>query len=381
MEKKKVLIVFGTRPEAIKMMPVIIQMQQSEFLQPIVCVTGQHKQMLQSVLDVFQITPDINLNIMRDNQTLCHIMQAVLVGIQTTIQDIKPDLMLVHGDVTSAVGAALAGFYNHIPVYHIEAGLRTGNIYAPFPEEMNRKLLGSLSQIHYAPTQTARSNLLLENVADNQIVVTGNTVIDALLMMQQKIYNDHALQEYLAGHFQFLDKNKKIILVIGHRRENFDGGLSAICHALRTIADTHPDTQIIYPVHLNPNVKNTVYKILDNHSSVFLTEPLDYLPFLYLMMKCYLVITDSGGIQEEAPSFGKPVLVTREVTERPEAVIAGTVKLVGTDAHTLISCVTELLSNEALYKNMAYSHNPYGDGTAAQKIINDIHNRFNYFKS
>jgi UDP-N-acetylglucosamine 2-epimerase (non-hydrolysing) len=373
---KKILIVFGTRPEAIKMAPVILAMQKSSSLQPIICVTGQHKEMLQSVIDIFNIKPDINLDIMKANQTLSYIMQSVMLGTEKVIVEIKPDLMLVHGDVTSAVGAAMAGFYNHVPVHHVEAGLRTGNIYAPWPEEMNRKLVANMAQIHYAPTQTARNNLLRENIADSQIIVTGNTVIDALFLMQQKIHDDHALQEFLADKFHFLDKNKKIILVTGHRRENFDGGLEKICHALKTIADTYSDVQIIYPVHLNPHVRETVNRILCNHKSIFLVEPLDYAPFVYLMMQSYLIITDSGGIQEEAPSFGKPVLVTREVTERPEAIEAGTVKLVGTDSKQIIDNITELLNNNNLYQSMAQSHNPYGDGYAAKRIIADITQRF-----
>jgi UDP-N-acetylglucosamine 2-epimerase (non-hydrolysing) len=372
---KKVLIVFGTRPEAVKMAPVILQMQQSSCLQPIICVTGQHKEMLQSVMDIFKITPDINLDIMRPNQTLSYIMQSVMLGTEATIHTTKPDLMLVHGDVTSAVGAAMAGFYNHIPVHHVEAGLRTGNIYAPWPEEMNRKLVASLAQIHYAPTQTARQNLLAENIPDNYIVVTGNTVIDSLLMIQKQIHNDHALQEYLAQQFNFLNRDKKLILVTGHRRENFDGGLEAICLALKEIADSHDNVQIIYPVHLNPTVKETAHRILCNHPAIFLVDPLDYLPFIYLMMRCYLIITDSGGIQEEAPSFGKPVLVTREVTERPEAITAGTVKLVGTNSDTIIRHVNELLTDETAYQKMAHSHNPYGDGQASKRIITDITER------
>jgi UDP-N-acetylglucosamine 2-epimerase (non-hydrolysing) len=331
--------------------------------------------MLQSVMDIFKITPDFNLDIMRPNQTLSYIMQSVMMGTENIIHTVKPDLMLVHGDVTSAVGAAMAGFYNHVPVYHVEAGLRTGNIYAPWPEEMNRKLVASLAQIHYAPTETARNHLRLENISDSNIVVTGNTVIDALLMIQHKIYNDHALQGYLADSFTFLDKHKKLILVTGHRRENFDGGLESICQALKSIADTHKDVQIIYPVHLNPKVKDTVNRILCNHQSIFLTEPLDYMPFLYLMMRSYVIVTDSGGIQEEAPSFGKPVLVTREVTERPEAVAAGTVKLVGTNKDILINEINRLLSDNNAYQKMAQAHNPYGDGTAANRIIADITTR------
>lgn len=373
---KKILIVFGTRPEAIKMSPVILAMQKSSCLQPIICVTGQHKEMLQSVIDIFKIKPDINLEIMKSNQTLSYIMQSVMLGTEKVIAETKPDLMLVHGDVTSAVGAAMAGFYNHVPVHHVEAGLRTGNIYAPWPEEMNRKLVANMAHIHYAPTQTARNNLLRENIADNHIIVTGNTVIDALLLMQQKIHDDHALQEFLADKFHFLDKNKKIILVTGHRRENFDGGLEKICHALKTITEIHSDVQIIYPVHLNPHVTETVNRILCNNKSIFLVEPLDYAPFVYLMMQSYLIITDSGGIQEEAPSFGKPVLVTRDVTERPEAIEAGTVKLVGTDSKQIIDNVTALLTNKNMYQSMAQSHNPYGDGYAAKRIIADITARF-----
>lgn len=371
---KKILVVFGTRPEAIKMAPIILRMKQSTILKPIICVTGQHKEMLQSVMDIFNLQADINLNIMKPNQSLSHIMQSVLVGVEEVIKKTQPSLMLVHGDVTSAVGAAMAGFYNHIPVHHVEAGLRTGNIYAPWPEEMNRKLVANLAQFHYAPTETARHNLLAENISDNDILVTGNSVIDALLMIQQKIYKDHALQEFLQDSFKFLDRNKKLILVTGHRRENFDGGLEKMCQALKIIADNHSDTQILYPVHLNPMVKETVYKTLNNHPSIFLIEPQDYLPFIYLMMRSYIIITDSGGIQEEAPSFGKPVLVTREVTERPEAVQAGTVKLVGTNINAIVTEVTHLLTNLDGYKKMSQAHNPYGDGHTTKRIIDHIEN-------
>lgn len=372
---KKILVVFGTRPEVIKMASVILQIQQSPHLESIICVTGQHKEMLQSVMDIFQIKPDFNLNIMKPNQTLSHIMQSVLLGVETVIHSTKPDAMLVHGDVTSAVAAAMAGFYNNTPVYHVEAGLRTGNIYAPWPEEMNRKLVANLAQVHYAPTATARDNLRQENIQDNAILVTGNTVIDSLMLIQKKIYDDHALQQFLADRFSFLDKNKKLILVTGHRRENFDGGLSRMCQALVKIADTHPDVQIVYPVHLNPHVTSTVHHVLKNHASIFLIEPLDYLPFVYLMMRSYLIITDSGGIQEEAPSLGKPVLVTRDVTERPEAVVAGTVKLVGTDIEMIVSTVHDLLTQPKAYQAMTHKHNPYGDGYAAKRIVDDMMKR------
>ncbi|MFT6072405.1 MAG: UDP-N-acetylglucosamine 2-epimerase (non-hydrolyzing) [Alphaproteobacteria bacterium] len=369
---KKVLIVFGTRPEAIKMAPVILKMQQCPELQPIICVTGQHKEMLQSVLDIFRITPHINLDVMKANQSLSHIFNAVMLGTEQAIKDTKPDIMLVHGDVTSAVAAAMAGFYNNIPIHHVEAGLRTGDIYAPWPEEMNRKLVATMSQFHYAPTQIAQQNLLNENINPNTIMVTGNTVIDALLRVQENIAKDHALQASLADQFRYLDPHKRIILVTGHRRENFDGGLEQVCQALIQIANAYPDIQIIYPVHLNPKVKDTVNQILNNHASIFLVDPLDYIPFIYLMIRSYLIITDSGGIQEEAPSFGKPVLVTRTTTERPEAVTAGTVKLVGTDIKTIIDNVTLLLDNEQAYRAMAHTHNPYGDGQASDHIITHL---------
>lgn len=361
---------FGTRPEAIKMAPLALRLQQqAQYFDAKVCVTGQHRQMLDQVLKLFGLKPDFDLNLMKPGQTLTDVTCGVLNGLQDVFQQWKPDLVLVHGDTATTFAASLAAYYQQIQVGHVEAGLRTGNIYSPWPEEANRKLTGALTTYHFAPTDSSFNNLKAENVAQSAIVVTGNTVIDALLDVKAKIETDQQLQQVFAEQFGFLDNQKKLILVTGHRRENFGEGFLNICSALGHLAQQHSDIQIVYPVHLNPNVQKPVHELLTGISNVHLIEPQDYLPFVYLMNRSYLILTDSGGIQEEAPSLGKPVLVMRDTTERPEAVAAGTVKLVGTNPQKIIASVEQLLIDHDLYRTMAEAHNPYGDGTACQQII------------
>jgi len=372
----RILSIFGTRPEAIKMAPVVRALEDHENITNMVAVTAQHRDMLDQVLNLFAVTPDFDLNIMRPGQDLGHITEAVLTGIGTILDDIKPDRVLVHGDTTTSFAAALAAYYRKIPVAHVEAGLRTGDIYAPFPEEMNRKLTDAISDIFFAPTPSAARNLKQENVDSTNIIITGNTVIDALFETTKKLSVDARLREQAARQFPFLNPKRKTILVTGHRRENFGRGFENICQALSEISAT-PDVDIIYPVHLNPNVQEPVNRILSGHDNIHLIEPLDYLPFVYLMEQCHFVITDSGGIQEEAPSLGKPVLVMRDVTERPEAVEAGTVKLVGTDTATLVREAGRLLNDDALYQTMSLAHNPYGDGKAAAIIAETVAERTN----
>ncbi|MFZ7174294.1 non-hydrolyzing UDP-N-acetylglucosamine 2-epimerase [[Pasteurella] aerogenes] len=367
--KKKILLVFGTRPEAIKMAPLVLKLKEQRGMDIKVCVTGQHRQMLDQVLDLFGIIPDFDLNLMKPNQTLSDITIGVLSGLEKIFHVWKPDVVLVHGDTATTFAASLASYYHKIKVGHVEAGLRTGDIYSPWPEEANRKLTGSLANYHFAPTLSSKNNLLKENISDETIVVTGNTVIDALLMAKHKIDLNVSLQETFKKKFSFLNKDKKLILVTGHRRENFGQGFLNICQALSEIAQQHENVQIVYPVHLNPNVQEPVKKMLSNIDNIYLIEPQDYLPFIYLLDKSYLILTDSGGIQEEAPSLGKPVLVMRDTTERPEAVEAGTVKLVGTDIGIIKDSVNNLLVNEREYVKMSESHNPYGDGLASDKIV------------
>lgn len=368
--KKKVLLVFGTRPEAIKMAPLALQLkQQEDCFETKVCVTGQHRQMLDQVLELFNLTPDFDLNLMKPGQTLSDITSGVLKGLEQVFAEWMPDVVLVHGDTATTFAASLAAYYHKISVGHVEAGLRTGDIYSPWPEEANRKLTGALATYHFAPTQSSYNNLIKENISPKNITVTGNTVIDALLTVKEKVENDQEIISKFGQQFDFLDPNKKLILVTGHRRENFGQGFLNICSALANIAKQHPEVQIVYPVHLNPNVQIPVNDLLSDISNIHLIAPQDYLPFVYLMNRSYLILTDSGGIQEEAPSLGKPVLVMRDTTERPEAVDAGTVKLVGTDAALIQQSVIELLENPDLYQTMAAAHNPYGDGTACQQII------------
>ncbi|GEA05640.1 UDP-N-acetylglucosamine 2-epimerase [Alteromonas sp. KUL42] len=366
---KKVLTVFGTRPEAIKMAPLVHALAKDTNIESKVCVTAQHREMLDQVLALFEIVPDYDLNIMKPGQDLYSVTTSILEGIKPVLEDFKPDVVLVHGDTTTTFSASLAAFYQQIDIGHVEAGLRTGNLYSPWPEEANRKLTGSLTRYHFAPTTLSRDNLLAENVSNDHIVVTGNTVIDALLWVQKKLSNDQALSGELEQKFSFLDSQKKLILVTGHRRESFGGGFERICTALGKIAEQRKDVQIVYPMHLNPNVREPVNRLLSSHDNVFLIEPQDYLPFVYLMNESHIIITDSGGVQEEAPSLGKPVLVMRDTTERPEAVAAGTVKLVGTDVDKIVNETVSLLDDQDNYTTMSAAHNPYGDGKACSRIV------------
>jgi len=368
----KVLTVFGTRPEAIKMAPLVHALAQDEAFEAKVCVTAQHREMLDQVLRLFDIEPDFDLNIMRPGQGLTEITCRILEGLKPVLEAFRPDVVLVHGDTTTTMATSLAAFYQRIPVGHVEAGLRTGDLFSPWPEEANRKLTGTLATWHFAPTENSRRNLLNESTPEARIVVTGNTVIDALLWVRDRILGNAELVDDLARRYAFLDNNKKLILVTGHRRESFGGGFERICTALAEISRLHPDVQVVYPVHLNPNVSEPVNRILSGIGNVFLIEPQDYLPFVYLMDRAYLILTDSGGIQEEAPSLGKPVLVMRDTTERPEAVDAGTVRLVGTDMAKIVQEVTHLLTDDNEYHAMSRAHNPYGDGHACQHILHAL---------
>jgi len=363
----KVLVVFGTRPEAIKMAPVVKALGASAALRPVLCLTGQHRDMLAGILDFFGLTADHDLAIMQPEQDLFYVTAAVLTGLQLVLAAERPDWVLVHGDTTTALAAALAAFYAGCRIGHVEAGLRTGDLRQPWPEEMNRSVIDRLADRLFAPTETARANLLRENIPAEKIVVTGNTVIDALLAARAALEGDAALQRSAAAGFGFLDPTKKLILVTGHRRESFGPGFEQICAGLRRIAE-RDDVQIVYPVHLNPAVQGPVRRILGALPNVHLLEPQDYVPFVYLMMRSHIILTDSGGIQEEAPSLGKPVLVMREVTERPEAVAAGTVALVGTDQARIHDAVVDLLQSPARYAEFARAHNPYGDGRASLRI-------------
>ncbi|MBK8972422.1 MAG: UDP-N-acetylglucosamine 2-epimerase (non-hydrolyzing) [Hahellaceae bacterium] len=372
---QRVLLVFGTRPEAIKMAPLVLRLRASHHFDCRVAVTAQHRQMLDQVLELFSIRPDFDLDIMKPNQDLFDITSQVLLGMKSVLDACQPDVVMVHGDTTTCFAAALAAFYRQIPVAHIEAGLRTGNLAEPFPEEANRSLVGRLAHFHFAPTPRAKENLAREGVATDRIWVTGNTVIDALLKVRSHLngctpeqWTPHLPRETIEAIINLKAQNGKMILITGHRRENFGQGFEDLCTALRTLAKRHPDWLLIYPVHLNPNVIEPVHRLLGKTTNVHLIPPQDYLPFVWLLDRCDLVITDSGGIQEEAPSFGKPVLVTRNVTERPEAVEAGTVSLVGTAPELIINKACEILENPEVYQKMAEAHNPYGDGTAANQI-------------
>ncbi|WP_159567394.1 non-hydrolyzing UDP-N-acetylglucosamine 2-epimerase [Budvicia diplopodorum] len=370
----KVLTVFGTRPEAIKMAPLVHALADDTYFESRVCVTAQHREMLDQVLKLFDIKPDYDLDIMRPGQGLTEITCRILEGLKPVLEDFKPDVVLVHGDTTTTLATSLAAFYQCIPVGHVEAGLRTGDIYSPWPEEGNRKLTGHLAMYHFSPTETSKQNLLTEAIPTSRIFVTGNTVIDALFWVRNRIKNDSSLQSEMEQRYPFLQQKKKVILVTGHRRESFGDGFERICGALADIARTHPDVQVVYPVHLNPNVREPVKRILSDIDNVILIEPQDYLPFVYLMDHAYLILTDSGGIQEEAPSLGKPVLVMRKTTERPEAVAAGTVRLVGTDIALILEEVSRLLTDESEYHLMSRAHNPYGDGKACQRILDVLKN-------
>ena len=374
---KKVLLVFGTRPEAIKMAPLVKEFQKHpEKFDTRVCVTAQHRQMLDQVLEVFEIIPDYDLDIMAPNQDLYDITSKVLLGMRNVLNKFKPDIVFVHGDTTTSMATSMAAFYQQIKVAHIEAGLRTYDLQSPWPEEMNRQFTDRISDYCFAPTETSKNNLLQEKIEPDKIFVTGNTVIDALLMAVDIIKSKEGLKQSIIDEIKekgfSINKERKYILVTGHRRENFGEGFLNICRALKKIAITHPDIDIIYPVHLNPNVQKPVFELLANISNIYLISPLDYLPFVYMMQHSYLIITDSGGVQEEAPSLGKPVLVMRNTTERPEALDAGTVKLVGTDADTIVENVEFLLNNQVIYNKMSQAHNPYGDGLACKKIYFNI---------
>lgn len=364
----RTLTIFGTRPEAIKMAPVVRSLAESPWLDSRVCVTAQHREMLDQVLELFDIEPDFDLDLMTKDQTLSSLTGRILESLAGVFQDWRPDMILVHGDTTTTMAASLAAYYARIAVGHVEAGLRTGNKYAPWPEEMNRRITGSIADVHFAPTERAKANLLAENVPEHRIHVTGNTVIDALLMVRDKIYGDGDLKAALQARFPFLDSERKLILVTGHRRENFGDGFENICHALARIA-AREDVQVVYPVHLNPHVQQPVRHHLGHLDNVFLIDPLDYASFIYLLDNCHLVLTDSGGIQEEAPSLGKPVLVMRDCTERPEAVAAGTALLTGTDRDRIVQEVFRLADDEMAYGQMSGAANPFGDGDAADKII------------
>jgi UDP-N-acetylglucosamine 2-epimerase (non-hydrolysing) len=369
--RKKVMMVFGTRPEAIKMAPLVAAMKQHPDLETIVAVTAQHRQMLDQVLELFEIIPDEDLNVMQPGQTLPDLTSRILQDMGRVIAKHAPDIVMVHGDTTTTFATSLAAFYQRTAIGHVEAGLRTGDLYSPWPEEANRRLTGVLADLHFSPTQTSADNLRSENVAAGTIYVTGNTVIDALLAVVGKIRNTPALEAQLAARFPFLDASKRLVLVTGHRRENFGDGFEQICHALKAIA-ARGDTQLVYPVHLNPNVQEPVWRILGDQPAVHLIEPQEYLPFVYLMSRSHIIVTDSGGIQEEAPSLGKPVLVMRDTTERPEAVEAGTVRLVGTDSARITQEVSRLLDDLAAYESMSKAHNPYGDGKAAERIASIV---------
>lgn len=372
----RVLSVFGTRPEAIKMAPLVKQLAIEENIDAKVCVTAQHREMLDSVLQLFEITPDYDLNIMKAGQTLTEMTANMLIKLDPVLAEFKPDLILVHGDTSTTLCASLAAFYHRIPVGHVEAGLRTYQIYSPWPEEGNRQLTGVLASMHFAPTTTAEKHLKQECVPNENVFVTGNTVIDALFMVKEKIEQDQSINVKMKAHFSDLGLNKKRVLITGHRRENFGQGFENICNALQQLANRFPDVEFVYPVHLNPNVREPVNRLLSNVSNVKLIEPQEYLPFIWLMLNSHLLLTDSGGIQEEAPSLGLPVLVMRDTTERPEAVEAGTVKLVGTDADSIVNNVSMLLEDSNIYEKMSRSHNPYGDGQACHRIIEAIKERF-----
>lgn len=381
---KKIMLVFGTRPEAIKMAPLVKAFQaRKEDFETVVCVTGQHREMLDQVLSLFDIKPDFDLNIMKQGQDLYDVTSRVLLGMRDVLKTYVPDILFVHGDTTTSTAAALAAFYHQIPVAHVEAGLRTGNIYSPWPEEMNRLITGRIATYNLSPTKLSRENLLRENVSDSKIVVTGNTVIDALHWVTNKINNDKDLNANLAKELVTkgydvtrLSNGRRLVLITGHRRENFGDGFRNICNALKALSEKYPDVDFVYPMHLNPNVRRPIHEAfgedLSNLGNMFFIEPLEYLMFIFLMEKSDVVLTDSGGIQEEAPGLGKPVLVMRDTTERPEALEAGTVKLVGTDYDAIVDNVSLLLDNREAYERMSHAVNPYGDGKACGRIIDFI---------
>ena len=381
---KKIMLVFGTRPEAIKMAPLVKEFQKhTDSIKTITCVTGQHREMLDQVLQLFEIHPDYDLNIMKQGQDLYDITAKVMIGMRNVLTEAKPDVVLVHGDTTTSTAAALAAFYQQIPVGHVEAGLRTYNIYSPWPEEMNRLITGRIATYHFSPTQLSRQNLIKENISDDKILVTGNTVIDALYWVVDKIKNNQSLNDELkqilalAGYdVTRLNNGKKLVLITGHRRENFGDGFINMCTAIKDLTQKYPEVDFVYPMHLNPNVRKPIHEVfgenLSNLGNMFFIEPLEYLSFIYLMEKSTIVLTDSGGIQEEAPGLGKPVLVMRDTTERPEALDAGTVKLVGTNYNLILNEVSLLLENDEYYKKMSLANNPYGDGKASFRICKSL---------
>ena len=371
----KILSVFGTRPEAIKMAPLVKALEADSRFDARICVTGQHRQMLDQVLEIFEITPHFDLNVMEPSQSLNTLTSKIILGMEKVFNDFKPDILLVHGDTTTTLSASIASFYHQIPIGHVEAGLRTGDLYSPWPEEANRRITGTISSLHFTPTNSSHSNLINDGVSPDKIFVTGNTVIDALFLAEKNINSNEALSNEIKNSLCFINDKKKLILVTGHRRESFGKGMENLCTALKKIAIENPSVQIVYPVHMNPNVIKPVKTLLSEVDNIFLIEPLEYLSFIYLMDKSYIIITDSGGIQEEAPSLGKPVLVTRDVTERPEAINAGTVKLVGTDTDMIYQSTQDLLHNKDLYESMSSAHNPYGDGNACSLICNILGNK------
>lgn len=384
------MLVFGTRPEAIKIAPLVKEFQKhSDIFETIVCVTGQHRQMLDQVLDIFEIKPDYDLNIMKQGQDLYDVTARVLTGMRDVLMDVKPDLVLVHGDTTTSMASALAAFYQQIPVGHVEAGLRTHNIYSPWPEEMNRQITGRIAEFNFAPTPLSRQNLIDEGVGNEKITVTGNTVIDALYWVVDKIKGDTVLRDKLKAELlksgydiDRLNGGRKLVLITGHRRENFGDGFISMCNAIKTLTEKYPEVDFVYPMHLNPNVRKPIHEVfgekLDGLGNMFFIEPLEYLSFVYLMEKSTIVLTDSGGIQEEAPGLGKPVLVMRDTTERPEALEAGTVKLVGTNYDKIVYEVSALLEDQDYYDEMSRAVNPYGDGKACNKIVNQLCNLDEY---
>ena len=376
MQLKKILNIFGTRPEAVKMAPLIKEMSKSDILDSRVCVTGQHREMLDQVLEFFEINPEYNLDVMEPGQSLTGLTASMLSRLEYVYSDFKPDLVLVHGDTSSTLAGCLSAYYEKVPVGHVEAGLRTGNLDRPWPEEGNRKIVGAISHLHFAPTSAAAKNLSNEGLSKKNIHITGNTVIDALLWTKNKIETDIILQSQLSKEFPMIQSNRKMILVTTHRRENFGNGLKNICQAIREIALTHPETDIVLPVHLNPEVSQTVLKLLANIKNIYLIKPQEYCKFVFLMMNAYMIITDSGGLQEEAPALGKPVLVMRNETEREEALVAGTAKLVGTEVMNIIHSFNMLLKNSHSYDEMAFATNPYGDGTASRKIVEILEAHF-----
>lgn len=365
---KNILLVFGTRPEAIKMAPLVKALKTDPRFDAKVCVTAQHREMLDQVLEIFDIKPDFDLNLMKPGQSLSSLTSSILLEMTLVYESFKPDVVLVHGDTATTFATALSAYYRQIHVGHVEAGLRTGNIYSPWPEEANRKLTGAITKYHFAPTESAQQNLLNENVPKDDIHVTGNTVIDALFLAKEIIETNQELKVQFESKFNFLNENKKLILVTGHRRESFGCGFERICESIRQIAKNNLDVQVLYPVHLNPNVQEPVKRLLSDLDNVILIDPQQYLPFVYLMNRAEIILTDSGGIQEEAPSLGKPVLVMRDTTERPEAIDAGTVKLVGTNVKLIVAEVKKLLNEQESYETMSRAHNPYGDGKACQRI-------------